>query len=55
LKSIYKNRQYNVVNDSGDGLDLEPAAGGHVIFVSFADPELIVDPTDEQWEDAEND
>jgi hypothetical protein len=52
MTACYKNRIYNVVDVAGD---LTLASNGIDPFdVSFSDPELIVDPTDEEVAAAEN-
>ncbi len=52
MKAIYKNRIYNVVDSAADltleGQSIKP------FHVSFADPQLIVDPTDDEVAESEN-
>ena len=52
MNALYKNRIYNVVDAAGDitldGKGVEP------FDVLFCDPELIVEPTDDQVANADN-
>jgi len=45
-----------VVEDDGDGVLLEPMDGGEDerFWVSYDNPHLVLDPTDDQVEDCEN-
>lgn len=50
MKAILTSKAvlYSVVEDDGDGVLLEPVDGDEDqrIWVSYADPYLIIDPTD---------
>lgn len=52
MKAIYNNVLYNVKNDDGKGLLLDPVEDqdGESHYVQFGDSSLIVDPTDDQIE-----
>ena len=43
---------YTTPNEGWVGSILEPIEGGTRVAVRFGDPNLIIDPTDRQWEAA---
>jgi len=52
MKAIYKGKLYSIWDDQGRGVDLiddvEDGGEGNVLSVSYGDPDLIIDPTDDE-------
>lgn len=53
MKAIYNSPPLlcTIRKDTGDGVFLSPLEGGEhreMFFVSYADPSLIIDPTDDE-------
>jgi hypothetical protein len=49
MKAVFKNRQYVVVSDEGEGVILESVHSGEREFVKYSADSLILDPTDDEW------
>ena len=54
MNAIYKNRCYKVEDVRNLDVALTPIDGGEPVDVELDDPDLIIDPTDEQWFACEN-
>lgn len=46
MKALYKNKLYYVIETEGDNVQLR--SGDTVITVPLSDPDLIIDPTDDE-------
>lgn len=49
MNAIYKGIRRKVTDERSSGLVLD-----HHVCVDYADPDLIVDPTDSEWEEADD-
>lgn len=52
MKAIYKNQRCIVVENHQNYAELSFYTHDHPLRVDWGDPDLIIDPTDEQWANA---
>lgn len=58
MKAIYGRKLYDVVKDTGDGVELVPVDGNHpdgykeeILYVGYDNSELVLNPSDDEIED----
>ena len=52
MNAIYKDQKATVIGDWGEGVTLVIRNTEQQIDVDYGDADLVVDPTDDQWESA---
>ena len=49
MNAIYKNQKASVLDNAGDIVTIVINDSEAQIDVDYSDPDLIIDPTDDQW------
>lgn len=53
MKALWQDRAWVVIENHAEFVELEPVEGEGRVMVSFADPTLMIDPTDGDLDEAE--